>query len=121
MRKFLVIVIPIVTLVLFVLIMLSGDVLKKSLRSDDNIPQSIESLIKDVDTEDWEAAYQDTERLNSAWRKVTKRIQFSSERNEINDFSKSLARLRGAIQAKDKSSGLQELNEAYEHWKDLGK
>jgi hypothetical protein len=116
-----VIAIPIVTLVFFVLIMLSGDILKQPLVGDDNIPQSIETIIQDVNHENWTAANQNTENLNRVWNKIVTRVQFSSERDEINAFSMNIARLRGAIQAKDKSSGLIELNEAYEHWKELGK
>lgn len=121
MRRFLVIAIPIVTLILFILVMLSGDLLKQSLGKDDNIPQSIETVIQDVNNEDWAAASKNTEQLSESWEKIIKRVQFSSERNEINDLSKSIARLRGAIIAQDKSSGLSELYEAYEHWKGLGK
>lgn len=121
MRRFLVISIPIVTLVFFVMVMLSGDLLKQPLGGDDNIPQSIETLVQDVNHENWEAAKQDTDNLNRVWDKVVNRVQFSSERDEINAFSSNIARLRGAIQAKDKSIGLTELSEAYEHWKELGK
>lgn len=121
MRTFLVRAIPIVTLILFVLLMLSGDFLKKSFGNDDNIPLSIEAVIEDIKNENWEDAKKDTDALNEAWDKIINRVQYSSERNEINDFSVSLARLRGAIEAQDKSGGLQELNEAYEHWNDLGK
>lgn len=49
------------------------------------------------------------------------RVQFSSERDEINAFTKSLARLHGAITAREKSNALMELYKVYEHWKDLGK
>lgn len=121
MRKFLVISLPIVTIALFVLVMLSGNILKKPLGNDDNIPNSIDILIENVNQENWEAANQNLENFNRVWVKVVKRVQFSSERNEINNFSTSLARLQGALQAKDKSSALQELHEAYEHWEDLGK
>jgi len=121
MRKFLVISIPIVTLVFFVMVMLSGDVLKQSLWGNDNIPHSIDTIIQDVNHENWEAANKNTDNLNKVWDNVVTRIQFSSERDEINAFSMNIARLRGAIQAKDKSIGLTELNEAYEHWKELGK
>lgn len=120
MRKFLVIAIPIVTLILFVLVMISGDFLKQSLGVNDNIPQAIERVTQDVNNENWEAADKNTDYLSSAWEKVVKRVQFSSERNEINDFLINIARLRGAIQAQDKSSGLQELSEAYAHWRFLG-
>lgn len=121
MRKFLVISLPIVTIALFILVMLSGNILKKPLGNEDNIPNFIEQLIENVNQENWEAANQNLENLSRVWEKVVKRVQYSSERNEINNFSTSLARLRGALQAEDKSSGLQELHEAYEHWKDLGK
>jgi len=121
MRKFLVIAIPIVALVFFILVMLSGDILKQSLGKDDNIPQSIETVIQDVSRENWEEAHQNTDDLERVWNKVVTRVQFSSERNEINAFSTNIARLKGALQAQDKSIALTELNEAYEHWKDLGK
>jgi hypothetical protein len=121
MRTFLVRAIPIVTLILFILLMLSGDFFKKSFGNDDNIPLAIETVIEDIKNENWDAAEKDTDHINEAWNKIVNRVQFSSERNEINDFSVSLARLRGAIEAQDKSGGLQELNEAYEHWNDLGK
>lgn len=121
MRRFLIIAIPIVTLVFFVLVMLSGNVLKHSLGSDDNIPQSIEIIIQDVNQGNWAAANQNTDKLDRVWDKVVRRVQFSSERNEINAFTVNIARLRGAIQAKDRSIVLTELSEAYEHWKGLGK
>lgn len=121
MRTFLVRALPIVSLILFILVMLSGDVLKQSLSGDDNIPQAIETVMQDVHLEKWQAASQHTENLSKAWKKVVNRVQFSSERDEINAFTMNVARLRGAIQAQDKSSGLMELNEAYEHWRELGK
>ena len=121
MRRFIVIAIPIVTLVFFVLLMLSGDVLKQSFGRDDDIPQSIEAIIQDINNENWEAANRNTDNLATAWNKVVKRVQFSSERNEIDAFSTNVARLRGSIKAKDKSNVLVELSEAYEHWNNLGK
>lgn len=48
------------------------------------------------------------------------RVQFSSERGEINELTTSIARLKGAIMAKDKPGALMELYEAYSHWNDLG-
>ena len=50
---------------------------------------------------------------------IIHRIQFGSEREEINDLSKNIARLRGAAQAKDRTSSLVELSEAYHHWKNI--
>lgn len=121
MRKFLVISIPIVSLAIFVLIMLSGNILKKSFSKNNNIPQSIQLITQDIEAENWESANEKANNLSDTWKTIVKRVQFSSERNEINSFNTSVARLRGAIMAKDKSSSLMELNEAYEHWEGLGK
>lgn len=121
MRKFLVITIPIVTIICFILIMLSGNYLKNSFVNDDNIPEIIQLVTNNINDGKWEEASKNIERLDEAWSKIVKRVQFSSERDEINEFSFSLARLRGAIKGKDKSSSFSELSEAYEHWKELGK
>lgn len=121
MRKFLIITIPIVALVCFSLIMLSGGILKKSSVQGATIPESIQLIINDVNSENWPAANEKTELLSTSWDKMVKRIQFSSERDEINSFDASIARLRGAIMAKDKSACLMELNGANEHWDGLGR
>lgn len=121
MRKFLVIAIPIVTLTVFILVMLSGDFLKRPLGKDDNIPDSIQLIINDVELEKWAEAEKKADKLSTAWKKVVNRVQFSSERDEINALNVNIARLHGAIWARDKSSSLEELCEAYEHWDELGK
>lgn len=121
MRKFLIISIPIVALISFVLIMLSGSILKNSFVKNDNIPESIQLITQDIKLENWESANEKTKNLSDTWKTIVKRIQFSSERDEINSFDTSIARLRGAIMAKDKSASLIELTEAYEHWEGLGK
>lgn len=120
MRKFFVVAIPIVTIICFILIMLSGNYLKNSFGKDDNVPELIQVLTKNISDEKWEEANNNSEKLDEAWNKIVRRVQFSSERDEINEFSFSLARLRGAIKGKDKASSFSELSEAYEHWKELG-
>ena len=120
MRKFMVAAIPIITLAIFVLIMLSGDFLKKPLGEDDDVPKTIDQLIESVEQGKWEQATNETEALVALWKRIVKRVQFSSERDEINFFSTNIARLRGAVLAKDKSGALMELKEAYDHWEELG-
>ena len=71
--------------------------------------------------DNWGEVETETENLEAAWKKVVGRIQFSLERDEINYFTTNLARLQGAILARDKSSALIELKEAYNHWENLGK
>lgn len=120
MRKFLVITIPIVTIAIFILVMLSGDFLKRPLGKNDNIPETIQLIIDDIQADKWAEADEKTTQLSKSWDKIVKRVQFSSERDEINALDVSIARLHGAIWSKDKSGSLKELCEAYEHWDELG-
>ncbi|NLL73384.1 MAG: DUF4363 family protein [Clostridiales bacterium] len=121
MRKFLVVAIPTVTLILFILIMHSGKILKKPLGNNDNIPQSLDNIIDNVNNESWEAAEDNLVKLNKAWKKVLFRVQFSSGKDEIYKLDTSIARLEGAVEAEDKAAALIEIYEVYNHWEELGK
>lgn len=119
MRKFLIAAVPIATIILFLAVMLSGNFLKKPLGKNDDIPGLIESLIIDIQNEQWEIASKKSEELNETWKKIVFRVQFSSERDEINNFRVAISRLQGAILERDRSSAIIELKEAYEHWDQL--
>jgi hypothetical protein len=119
LRRFLVIAIPLATIILFLAVMLSGNYLKQPLGNNDDIPGLIDALIRDIQNEQWEIVGQKADELNKAWEKVVSRVQFSAERNEINNFNITLARLQGAILEKDRLSAIIELKEAYEHWSQL--
>lgn len=121
MKKLFNIVVPVLILVLSLLIMLSGSFLKRPRGDYDNVIKNMDTTTKAVLSEDWKLADQNTQKLDSSWKTIVKRIQFSSERTEINNISLSIARLKASIIAKDKSSALIELNSAKEHWEDLGK
>jgi len=119
MRKFMVIAIPVVSLLIFIAIMLSGYLLKKPLGDDDNIPEAIDELIETIQMEKWDEAGIKVKELSDKWKRIVNRVQFSSERDEINFFSMSLARLEGALLVRDKVNAVLELKEAYEHWNQL--
>lgn len=121
MRKFFVIAIPIFIIGISMLIMLSGPFFKRSSGDWDNVPKHMNKITKAVTEDNWALAEQNTGDLETAWKAVIKRVQFSSERDEINAISVSIARLKAAITAEDKTSALLELNEAGQHWDDLGK
>lgn len=121
MRKFFVIFTPVAILVVSILIMLSGTYFKKSTGDWDNIPKHLDTITTAVSSGDWALAAQDTSELETAWKSIIKKVQYSSERSEINDLSVSLARLKGTIAAKDTTSALIELSEAGQHWDDLAK
>ncbi len=121
MKKFISAAIPISILIIFIIVMQSGSLLKRPIGNEDDIPQSIFSLIEEVQNENWDEVQKKAEKLDETWNKVVKRIQFSSERDEINYFYTSLARLKGAIMAEDKATALAELNEAYNHYNHLAR
>jgi hypothetical protein len=121
LRRFLVISIPIILLTICVLIMLSGSFFKKPRGDWDDVIKHIDTTTEAIMSDDWILAEENSNKLDTAWTAVTKRIQFSCERDEIHALGVSIARLKAAITAKDKTSALLELSEAEEHWDDLGK
>lgn len=121
MRKFFVILIPIAILAISILLMLSSPFLKKPRGEGDDVPKCMDKVTKAITLDNWTLAKQNTSELETAWKTVVKRVQFSSERDEINALSVSIARLKAAIASKDKTSSLIELSEVGQHWNDLGK
>jgi hypothetical protein len=120
MRKFMTIAIPSAALVLFVLIMISGSWLKNSLGQGSNISDNMDSLKSSILEERWDETEKGIRELEDNWNRVVKRIQFSVERDEIIFFNSNVARLKGAVLAKDKAGSLVELYEALDHFSRLG-
>ena len=121
MRRFFVTFIPIATITFFILIMLSENYFKMSPNDDSNVPSSIEALKKEIENDNWQEASVKADNLLKVWDNIVKKVQFSAEKDEIDCFYVNIARLKGAIAAKDKSNSLIELSEAYEHWEKIGK
>lgn len=121
MRKFIAITIPILLITIFIGIMTSGSYLKKTRNSNDNVEACLNGVVEKVKTEKWDEAMEETKKLEAAWRTVVKRVQYSSEIDQIIPVSVNIARIKGAIEAKDKSIALVELSEAYENFNEIGK
>lgn len=121
MKKVRMYIIPIMILLLFVGIMNSGGILKQPFSKTDDVLSYIEALKKDVVDENWKQAEIDIARVKSAWRIVEKRVQFSVERNDINEIDINIARIEGALLAKDKTSAFIELSQITRHWNELEK
>lgn len=119
MKKFLRSLIPIITLMLFIFIMLSGNYLKKPRDSSEDVVSYITLTLEDVKNDNWDNVKDDVIKLENAWNKIIPRIQFSVEIDEIHNLSINIARVKGAVPTKDKSSILMELNAALENWKEL--
>jgi len=119
-KRFLAILIPVALLTIFVLVMVSASYLKKPFGQDDNVPAIIEEIKTDVRSGDWSGAEDGADRLEKAWDIITKRVQFSAERDQLRDARTSIARLKGCIEAADSAGSLAELGEVKEHWTDIG-
>ena len=119
MKKFISYAIPVVTLLLFALLMLGGNYLKKPLNPSEDVIAFVELSIGHAKAEEWTMLHQDITDIDTAWKKIIPRIQFTVERDEIYNISLNIARLRGSIASEDKPSTLIELNEIIENWDEL--
>lgn len=120
MKKFVAFLIPVLLLGIFVLIMNSANFLKHSFANNDDVPAIIKEIKSDVEKGDWESAENGVDQLSKAWDIITKRVQFSAERDEIRLAKVSIARTRGYIESKNKAGSFAELNGVKEHWLDIG-
>ncbi len=85
------------------------------------MPPYFQRLQQMITQGEWQEAAANLNKLELAWRQVVRRLQFSEERDEINNFRHSLARLKGYVAAKDSGGALAALYELEETWVDLGK
>jgi hypothetical protein len=111
---------PMVVIVLFILIMLSGSLLKRPFSKSDDFIMHIDSLTQDIKNKDWKSAKTEMNKVDRAWKLVSIRVQFSEERDQMNEMDINLARIKGAIKVKDKNAAIIEISEAHEHWNDMG-
>lgn len=120
-RFFLAKMIPALTLTVFILLMNSGTLFKNLSGKADRVPDYFPLLQTSIHQEEWLEAAGYLEKMQSVWQKVVFRIQFSEERDEINNFQHSLARMKGFVEARHKGGALAELREIEETWVNLGK
>lgn len=121
MKRIIGIAIPVVILAFFIFIMLSTSYLKQSRGDFDNVLKIVSEIKNNININDWEQAKSNINKLESAWNHITKRVQFSAEREEIMRADSSIARAKGFIEGKDRPGTLSELNEVKEHWDNLGR
>jgi hypothetical protein len=119
MRKWSYYLIPIVSLIIFVLIMQGGGYSMCSRSDKGAIPQYITQIETDLYARRWDVAREDLHGLELAWKKVIPIIQFHAEMDAIDGIKEDIARLGGSIEAEDLGLSLAELNELSEHWENL--
>ncbi|MED1600379.1 DUF4363 family protein [Alkalihalophilus marmarensis] len=120
MRKFLLYAIPILFMIVSFSIMISGMWLKEPLGSDDHLLSYIQNVEENVKAENWEQADQEHQKAQHAWRKISKRVQYSVERDDMMAITEVLSRIEGGIKAKDEPTIMPDIYYFYGIWKDLG-
>lgn len=112
---------PFITLSIFILVMTTGSYFKKPFLDNDYVLSHIDQVTTYVTEGEWGKASDEIKEAKRAWNKVVTRIQFSTERNEINALKIKLERTEGYISAKELGGVLSELSEARLIWSELGK
>ncbi|MCF8012163.1 MAG: DUF4363 family protein [Clostridiales bacterium] len=113
--------IPALVLLIFIFIMTGGMYFKEPLSGKDDFARHVEILERNLQEENWDKAGDNMQDLKTAWKNVIPRIQFSVERDKINEINISLARMEGAIEGKDRGGALSDLSEIKMYWNSLGR
>ncbi|NLM38035.1 MAG: DUF4363 family protein [Firmicutes bacterium] len=119
-RFFLTKALPCIILTFFILFMNSGNYLKNYGLAEP-VPLYLQRLQQMIARGEWQEAAANLNQLEVAWRQAVRILQFSEERDEINNFQHSLARLKGYVAAEETGGALAALHELEETWADLGK
>ncbi|GBF12363.1 DUF4363 family protein [Tepidibacillus infernus] len=121
MKKWVIFVVVSLILLIFVAMMGSGVFLKKSLTKQDDVIGQINKVEKLVDEGKWKEADQELKQGFKAWEKVKNRIQFSVERDFLEEVENEMATMKGAIKAKDQKTLITTIERLKIIWDDLGK
>lgn len=121
MKKALALTLTCAVLVIFIVIMNSGGMMKKSFSNLDDVEDLITELDDDIIKGNWAKGLEDIDKLKLAWNKVEKRVQFSVERVDLEGISLSIARLKGSIRSENQDESFIGLEELKSYWYHLEK
>lgn len=107
------------TLALFFVIMVSGAYLKRPFGSDDDVVGRMKEVSAAIDKSRWEEAEKAAHKLDVAWKKVSARIQISSEKDELLKFGESVQKLKASLKAHDRGNALLEIAVLRSTWGEL--
>lgn len=116
MKKFLAHLFPVLVLAAFIFIMNSNLYFKQPRNGQESFPQYMELARENIQDGKWQEAQKNIKKAENVWLQLVAKLQFSVEREEINQLNRSLARLQGAVSAQDPGEALADLNEVIEHW-----
>ncbi|SDH03020.1 protein of unknown function [Alteribacillus persepolensis] len=121
MKKFLLYAIPTLFIAVSCLVMTGGSWLKEPLHGNqDDVMKHLQTIEYAIQKEDWQQASKSLDQANRALDTVTKRIQFSVERDDLISMHHALAKIHGSIKTKDSQAVSSELYYLYDVWESLG-
>ncbi len=122
MRRLTRFLLPLIIMVVFVLLMVSDEFVKRPFHGElDDVSMHLLAVRQAVLSEDWKVGSASLENLRRAWGIVTGRVQFTVERDEIRHIDSNIARLSGFLDGEEQAGALAELAELEEHWTQLGR
>ncbi|WP_217585805.1 DUF4363 family protein [Lentibacillus saliphilus] len=121
MKKFMLYVVPSAMLFLFVVVMNSGSMLKKPYGQDDRVYEAVKQLETHVKEERWEHAEKDIQYIERAWKKVVNRIQFSVEKDNMEEISQTISHMKGQVYIRDDQAIFEHIYYYYDLWDRLAK
>lgn len=120
MKKFILILIPVALIALFILIMNSDFLFEEP--DNYHVPAHLETIRQNILADDWAAVGFELEQMDKKFtEEIFPYIQFSAEKDEMNDLDLNLSRLRACIDTKDKSLALVYVEELKNHWENLNR
>ncbi|MBD7937776.1 DUF4363 family protein [Cytobacillus sp. Sa5YUA1] len=113
--------IPFLILAIFIFTMKSGDFLKQPLVDGDDVIGMLSLVEQSIQEGDWKSAKKQINQAKEGFLTVQKRVQFSVEKNELNQIGTSLNRAIGFIDVHDQGGAKAEIEEIKFAWEGLGK
>ncbi|MFB4164131.1 DUF4363 family protein [Alteribacillus sp. JSM 102045] len=120
MKKFLLYFIPCVFIISTFVLMTSGGWMKNSFNENNNVISYLENMEHHIKHEEWNSAKTEQLKAQKAWEAVSKRIQYSVERADMQTMNQSLSKIKGGIENQDTSTIFPELYYFYDAWDKLG-
>jgi len=112
--------IPILSMAVIVGILFSGNFLKKPMTGDDDVVESLDSVVELALTDRWEEASEKAEGMQRAWEKVRGRVYLTSASDDMEIFDMSISELLGAIEGRDEVQVRITHRRLLSLWEDLG-
>ena len=96
-----------IILVFFILLMLSGTILKKPFSQDDDFNYHLNQIRLAITNDKWEKADNSLKDIEIAWGKVRPRVFFSADQDDIRLIDERIAMLKANVEVREKGLALE--------------